>query len=72
MESTESTTTPEKEPPVSQKKKSIRSPLLDEEKSKKIELKLRESEIDLTLIFLYLYDTLNRLIDNKRIQSVIL
>lgn len=68
----ESTTTPEKEPPVSQKKKSIRSPLLDEEKSKKIELKLRESEIDLTLIFLYLYDTLNRLIDNKRIQSVIL
>jgi len=38
----ESTTTPEKEPPVSQKKKSIRSPLLNEEK--KIELKLRESE----------------------------
>jgi len=67
----ESTTTPEKEPPVSQKKKSIRSPLLDEEKSKKIELKLRESEIDLTLIFLYLYDTLNRLID-KKIQSIIL
>jgi len=75
----ESTTTPEKGPHVSQKKKYIRSPLkkiiiirtVSFSSQSKIRLeteeifKKRHLALDLTLIFLYLYDTLNRLIDKK-------